>query len=288
MSVMSGIDDWWAGGRRERVGDHDVFVRVEGPADGRWLTLLHGFPTCSFDWQPIVAPLTAAGHRLLMFDFLGFGDSDKPRGRYSYDQQLAIVRGLWTQLDVERTAVVAHDYGVSVGQELIAAGDPQVDRVAFLNGGLFARLHRALRVQKALRNPLTGPALARAMNESAFARGMRKVFSETHQPSDEEMHELWLSVDRRDGKLVQSELLRYIDERRENEARWTAAIEAPGVPLAFVWGEADPVSGAHMLEEVRRRAPADARIASRADVSHYPQLEEPDWVAAELVEFLAV
>ena len=41
-----------------------------------------------------------------------------------------------------------------------------------------------------------------------------------------------------------------------------------------------------MIDEVRRRLPR-ARIESRADIAHYPQLEDPDWVAAELVEFLA-
>jgi pimeloyl-ACP methyl ester carboxylesterase len=124
------------------------------------------------------------------------------------------------------------------------------------------------------------------MTAGAFATGLRKIFSESHQPSDAELHEHWLSVARRDGGRNFHELIRYIDDRVENEARWTAAIEAPGVPIAFVWGEADPVSGAHMLEEVRRRAPSDARIASRTDVSHYPQLEEPAWVAGELVDFL--
>ena len=46
-------------------------------------------------------------------------------------------------------------------------------------------------------------------------------------------------------------------------------------------GDADPVSGEHMLAEVRRRLPR-ALIVSRADVGHYPQLEDPAWVAANL------
>ena len=283
MSLVTGIEEWWSGGGRERVGDHEIFVRLEG--DGPWVTLLHGFPTSSYDWEPIV-PALAAGHRLLMFDFLGFGDSDKPRGRYSLLEQTAIVRALWAAHGVERTAVVAHDYGVSVAQELLASHDAPVERVAFMNGGLFARLHRAQPVQKALRKPVIGAQIAKRMNEGTFGSGLRKVFSESHQPSDAELHEHWLSIARRDGGRNFHELIRYIDDRLENEARWTAAIESPGVPVAFVWGEADPVSGAHMLEEVRRRAPADARIASRADVGHYPQLEEPGWVAEELVAFL--
>ena len=190
MSVVSGIEEWWEGGSRERIGDHDVFVRLEG--DGPWVTLLHGFPTSSYDWEPIVPALVEAGHRLLMFDFLGFGDSDKPNTSYSLLAQTEIVRRLWERHGVERTAVVAHDYGVSVAQELLAAGDEQVERVAFLNGGLFARLHRAQPIQKALRKPIIGAQIAKRMSEGAFAKGLRKVFSDGHQPTDAELHEHWL------------------------------------------------------------------------------------------------
>jgi pimeloyl-ACP methyl ester carboxylesterase len=284
MSGVAGIEEWWRAGGRERIGDHEIFVRIEG--DGPWVTLLHGFPTSSYDWEPIVPALVGAGHRLLMFDFLGFGDSDKPRGRYSLLAQAGIVRELWAAYGVESTAVVAHDYGLSVGQELLAGRDSQVTRMAFMNGGAFPHLHRQQPIQKALRKPLVGPLISRRLNESGFTGGLRKVFSETHQPSDAELHEHWLSIARRDGGRNFHELIRYIDDRLENEARWTGAIESPGVPVAFVWGEADPVSGAHMLEEIRRRAPADARIAARADIGHYPQLEDPDWVAAELIAFL--
>jgi pimeloyl-ACP methyl ester carboxylesterase len=283
---VPGIAEWWDGGRRERAGGHEVFVRVEGPEDGRWVTLLHGFPTCSYDWEPISAALTAAGHRLLLFDFLGFGDSDKPRVRYSYFDQLAILRDLWEAHGVERTAVVAHDYGVSAAQELLAAHDPRVERVAFLNGGMFADLHRPLRVQKLLRTPVVGAIVARAMNERSLTGNFRAIFSDEHPPTDAEMHEHWLGIERRGGQRNTHRLIRYIDERFEHAERWAGAIDHAEVPLAFVWGNSDPISGKHMLDGARQRAPG-AHFASRDDIGHYPQLEDPDWVAGELVAFLA-
>ena len=284
------IAEWFDGGSRTpvRLPDgrtRDVFVRVEGPADGRWLTMLHGFPTCSYDFEPLVKPLVAAGHRLLLFDFLGFGDSDKPREPYSLFDQVAITTALWDQYGVERTAVVAHDYGVSVGQELIASHGQRLTRVAFMNGGLYSHLHRPIAIQRALRAPVVGPLVARLSNERAFGHNMKGIFSDEHQPSDAELHELWLSVARRDGYRNSHRLIKYIDERRENADRWAGALDRTDRPLQFVWGEADPISGAHMLAEVRRRVPR-ARIESRPDIGHYPQLEDPDWVATNLVEFL--
>ena len=284
------IAEWFKGGAREAVRLPDgrtrhVFVRVEGDEDGRWLTMLHGFPTCSYDFEPLVGPLTAAGHRLLLFDFLGFGDSDKPREPYSYDDQVAITAALWESHGVERTGVVAHDYGVSVAQELIASHGQRLSRVAFMNGGLYPHLHRPIAIQRALKAPVVGALVARLSNERAFAANMKSIFSDEHQPTDEELHQHWLGVARRDGHRNYHRLIKYIDERRQNADRWGGALDRTDRPLQFVWGDADPISGEHMLAEVRRRLPR-ARVESRADIGHYPQLEDPAWVAGCLRDFL--
>jgi pimeloyl-ACP methyl ester carboxylesterase len=289
-SIPRVIAEWFDGGERQPVrlpggATRHVFARVEGPPDGRWLTLLHGFPTCSYDWAPLVEPLTAAGHRLLMLDFLGFGDSDKPRAPYSYSDQVAIVTALWDRHDVDRTSVVAHDYGVSVAQELLASHGTRLARVAFMNGGLYPRLHRPVAVQRALRAPVVGALVARLANERSFAANMRGIFSADHQPSDDELHQHWLGIARRDGQRNYHRLIRYIDERRQNAERWSGALRRTDRPLLFVWGDADPISGAHMVAEVRRQVPR-ARVESRADVGHYPQLEDPAWVAGTLRGFL--
>lgn len=284
------IAEWFSGGSREAVRLPDgrtrnVFVRVEGDDDGRWLTMLHGFPTCSYDYEPLVEPLTAAGHRLLLFDFLGFGDSDKPKEPYSYDDQVAIVNALWESHGVERTGVVAHDYGVSVAQELLASHGQKLTRVAFMNGGLYAHLHRPAAIQRALNTPVIGALVSRLSNERSFAANMKSIFGDEHQPSDEELHELWLGIRRRDGSRNYHRLIKYMDERRQNAERWSSSLERTDRPLQFVWGEADPISGEHMVAEVRRRLPR-ARVESRADVGHYPQLEDPEWVAGCLRDFL--
>lgn len=284
------ISEWFASGARQTVQlpggrSHDIFVRLAGPADGRWVTTLHGFPTCSYDFAPLVEPLTAAGHRLLLFDFLGFGDSDKPKARYSYADQVAITRSLWELYGIERTSIVAHDYGVTVAQELLASDAERLTRVTFMNGGLYPHLHRPVPIQRALRAPVVGALVSRLSNERAFARSMRSIFSAEHPPTDDELHQLWLGVANRDGHRNYHRLIRYIDERRENAERWTAALERTDRELQFVWGEADPVSGEHMLAEVRRRVP-DARVESRPAIGHYPHLEDTAWVAGALRDFL--
>jgi pimeloyl-ACP methyl ester carboxylesterase len=52
------------------------------------------------------------------------------------------------------------------------------------------------------------------------------------------------------------------------------ALEGTDVPLAFVWGMLDPVSGAHMAERIRKRLPG-APFLALDDVAHWPALEAP-------------
>ena len=103
---------------------------------------------------------------------------------------------------------------------------------------------------------------------------MKSIFSDEHQPSDEELHELWLGIARRDGHRNYHRLIKYIDERRQNADRWAGALDRTDRPLPFVWGDADPISGEHMLAEVRRRLPR-ARVESRADVGPLPAARGP-------------
>lgn len=61
---MLTFDDWVAGGLRTPVSGHQIFVREDGPVDGKPMTLLHGFPTSSHDWSLIVPALVESGCRV--------------------------------------------------------------------------------------------------------------------------------------------------------------------------------------------------------------------------------
>ncbi|MDQ3741041.1 MAG: alpha/beta hydrolase, partial [Actinomycetota bacterium] len=275
--------EWWAGGSRVAgPGGRRVFVRTAGAPDAPVLTFLHGFPTSSLDWAGMFDRL-AGERRLVALDFLGFGDSDKPRQhRYSLLEQADAVEAVWQHLGIERTALVAHDYGVSVGQELLARRDDrdlpvEITSAAFLNGGMIPSLHRPLAVQRLLAHRFLGPVLTKATSERTFTRGLRRVIA--RPIADAELHEHWVALTNRGGRELGHPLLAYIEERTRYAGRWEDAIKRCDVPLRFVWGPLDPVSGAHMLAELRLRRP-DAAVAELAGVGHYPQLEDPAAVAA--------
>lgn len=277
-------EQWLSGGRRialPRLG-YEVFLRSDGPEDGPPLTLLHGFPSSSHDWAAVL-PALAATHRVLCLDFLGFGDSDKPHEhRYSLLEQADLVQELWERVDFPPGgAVVAHDYGVSVAQELLARGTP-VRKLAWLNGGVYPDLHRPTDGQLALIGP-DGEAIAQALTPELITAGLGAVLA--RPVPDAVLGDLAATAARREGLRNAHLLIGYVAERREHEARWVDALESSSVPYQFIWGMLDPVSGAHMLERVRERMP-QASYTALDDVGHYPQVEAPELVAPALAAFL--
>ena len=281
-------DGWLASGERVQIelrsGAWDVFVRAAG--SGPWLTLLHGFPTSSWDWAR-VARILEPSFRVLAFDFLGFGDSDKPRRHeYSIVEQADLTEVLWRRLGIEEAGLVGHDYGATVAQEMLARAqegklEARLKGVVLLNAGLYVELARPLLIQRLLAAPLAGHLLAYSVTERAFSRSLSSVFSSGHQPTAADLHEQWQLVRRRGGVAVTPKLLRYMRERQANAARWESALERPTVPLRLVWGMADPRSGAHIAEHARQRIPS-LGIVALDDVGHYPQLEAPEHVATAI------
>jgi pimeloyl-ACP methyl ester carboxylesterase len=271
------LDDWWAGGTR---GEDGIFTRADGPADAPVVTWLHGFPMSSWDYAR-VQEAWSEPRRDISLDFLGYGASAKPRRHdYRLIEQADFVEAVWRSHGVTRTAIVAHDYGVSVAQELLArraedALDVELTQLAFFNGGLFPALHRPVRIQKLLAGA-GGAAVARMMTEARYVGALRGVLAQA--PPEDELREHWRAFSRDDGHHNAHALLAYIAERRVNEDRWVGALASDDLPKRFIWGPDDPVSGGHVVPELRAQLP-HAQIDVLDGVGHGPHCEVPARVA---------
>ena len=256
----------------------------EGPV----LLVIHGFPTSSWDFAPMWDELTSR-FRVIAPDLLGFGFSDKPRDYdYSVVDAASQCEALCKKLGVKRAHVLAHDYGDSVAQELLARHGEgslalKIDSCVLLNGGIFPEQRRPRPIQKLLLTPL-GPILSRLMSLNRFAKSFSAVFSSGHQPTREELAAHWRIIEHQQGARIAHRLIRYIPERREHRDRWVDVLLQPTVPLRLINGLEDPVSGAHVCDHWLAQDP-DADIVRLEGIGHYPQLEAPTRVLAAFDAF---
>ena len=88
-------------------------VAQAGPADGKLVILLHGFPEFWYEWRKQIPALAAAGFRVWAPDQRGYNTSDKPPRVWDYrlDALAADVVGLIDAAGRERAIVVGHDWG---------------------------------------------------------------------------------------------------------------------------------------------------------------------------------
>ena len=98
-----------------------VFVRADGDPTHA-VTFLPGFPDGSIGWGKVLPYLPdAATMPKLFVEYLGMGDSDKPRDyAYSTAERTDLVEALWRHFGVESTTLVAFDFSTLVVLEHLA------------------------------------------------------------------------------------------------------------------------------------------------------------------------
>ncbi len=276
MNSIASLDDWRASGETISIKGQRIFATVTGT--GNPALLLHGFPTASYDYARLL-PLLAPHLRLIAFDFLGFGFSDKPRPHtYSLFEQADIAEAVAAHYGAQRCTIITHDMGNSVALELLRRGTLTVERVVMLNGSVLLKYYRPLITQRLLLHPVVGPLITRfrLINRAAFARQFSTLFAAP--PADAEIDAFWSLINHHDGAGIYHLLIRYLNERKVHEYTWLDALQAHRAPLTVIWGQRDPVSVPQIAQAVLERRP-DARYIPLHDVGHYPQWEAPKRVA---------
>ncbi|MEJ2602851.1 MAG: haloalkane dehalogenase [Gammaproteobacteria bacterium] len=109
-----------------------------GPAGARPVLLLHGEPSWSFLYRHMIPVLTAAGHRAVAPDLIGFGKSDKPAAvsDYSYQRHMDWITAFVLELDLHDITLVCQDWGSLLGLRLAAENPDRFSGIVLANGGL--------------------------------------------------------------------------------------------------------------------------------------------------------
>ena len=288
--MTSDLKDWYHQGSYFKHREHRIFYRMNG--EGETLLLVHGFPTASWDWHKIYDDLCEK-FRVLAPDMIGFGFSAKPKKYlYSIHDQADLLETLLELEGVERVHLLCHDYGNSVGQELLArfverserdSTPYQIMSICFLNGGLFPESHKPRLIQKLLLSPI-GPLLNPFLTKAKLRSNLRAVFGKDTPPTETEVDEFYDLIDYNNGRAVMNKLIRYMTDRKEHRERWVRPLVKPPVPVRLIDGWQDPVSGKHLVDRYKQMVEAPD-VVDLEDIGHYPQTEAPDRVLEHFMSF---
>jgi pimeloyl-ACP methyl ester carboxylesterase len=275
-------ESWRARGRYLNLCGHRIFT-VDVPAVGTELhaplLILHGFPTSSLDFHGIVDRL-AEDRRVLLFDMLGYGLSDKPDRAYSFAIQADIAVAFLGAVGVNHLSLLTHDIGDTVGGELLARNlegnwDVEIAGRILSNGSIYFDLTQFSAGQLFLlglpdqRLPEDAP-----LDRATVMAGVTATFSHASVVDDDEIAGQWEMISHLDGQLLLPRLIRYVEERKHDEARFTGAIERHPSPLVVVWGQDDPIAVPSMTDRLLS-ARSDIQLHLLEGVGHYPMVEAP-------------
>lgn len=270
------VTEWARRGHRESFRGEEIHCFHQS-GEGPLLVLLHGFPTCSYDWRELIG--LEAGRAILAFDFLGFGLSAKPVDHeYTLAWQADLTEELVRRHGGGPVYLVAHDMGTSVATELLARdleGRLGLDLIGALlfDGSVIIERASFTPGQKLLRSRF-GPLLSKLSSGAFFRQQLGSVFGAAHPMSAEEAADQWALMNRHGGHRIAHKLIGYTFERVTHAERWHGAVRDWPGPLSLAWGLQDPVATTDVLEGLRELRPG-VPVHELPDLAHYPQIEYP-------------
>eukprot|EP01095_Lingulamoeba_sp_RSL-Kostka_P016285 TRINITY_DN791_c2_g1_i2.p1 TRINITY_DN791_c2_g1~~TRINITY_DN791_c2_g1_i2.p1 ORF type:complete len:371 (-),score=76.34 TRINITY_DN791_c2_g1_i2:151-1263(-) len=257
------------------------------------LFCIHGFPTSSFDWDKIWNEVSKK-YRMIAIDMLGFGFSSKPDFDYKIFDQATLIERILSDLDLLNVNILAHDYGDTVTQELLARYEENVEnkdksdypiynKVVLLNGGIVVSAHRPILLQRLLNKYIIGDIIVCFMTKKSFGKRFNTIVGV--KTTETELHDFWTIMNYNQGVKIYPRLIKYMRDRKINEKRWVSILSDTSIPLLYINGPFDPISGKHSAKAVQELIGEDKVIFLDDNIGHYPQCEDPKAVIKYVLEF---
>jgi pimeloyl-ACP methyl ester carboxylesterase len=267
---------------------HEIFATEAG--DGPLVLLVHGVSAgaSSYEFRKLF-PLLAATRRVVAFDLLGCGLSDKPKLPYGADLFVEQIAAALDAFGAEPAAVVASSLGAAFAIRAAARAPERIERLAVIcPAGLAGTLDKGpggvgTAVTMLLRSPLVGEALFNVLGSKPSIRWFleRQVYGDPSHVTDE-IVDHYYAVMHQPGA-------RYVPAAFAGSALdCDVARDLPflTVPLHVLWGERAPAINPRANADEFVRLARDARLSTFARSGLLPHEEEPDAVADALSTFL--
>ena len=252
--------------------------REQGPADGRPVLLVHGYPESSYMWREALPALGEAGWHAVAPDLPGFGDSE-PDPPGTWERHVEALDRFVSELDPGPLTLVTHDWGVLVGLRWACDRPGAATALAISDGGFFAdrRWHD---MANTMRTPGEGERLVESFTRDALGGALRALSPGITEDALDEYWKGFADDVRRRGHL---ELYRSGDF--EKLEPYEGRLAQLGVPALIVWGAGDRFASPKMAQRFYEELPG-SELVIFDKAGHFVWEDEPERATAALVDFL--
>jgi pimeloyl-ACP methyl ester carboxylesterase len=273
------------------VGD-DVRLHYVEAGDGPLVLLLHGFPEFWFGWRLQIAPLAAAGFRVVAPDTRGYNLSSRPEGVAAYSVGLLAddIRGLIRALGAESATLVGHDWGGSIAWTVAMNHPEVVDRLAILNAAHPNKLSEGLHNPNQLRKSwyfffFAVPGLPEDIVHARDWHFFRHFLHDANPAYTPEEMERYIEAWSQPGAAA-AMINYYRSSVKESSKQAKAGFRPISAPTLVIWGQRDGYLGEQLAEPDREDVPGLDRVERLPDASHWVHHDESARVNRLLIDFL--
>jgi len=268
---------------------HKVFVRSIGNEKATAVStvlLIHGFPESSYSYHKVVDGLTKIFDRIVLFDFIGFGLSDKPTENFSYSilEHADTAIEVWKQLNIKGGHLIAHDMGDSVATEIVARFNQGLldtllyeglQSITFTNGSMVLKF-ADLRITQKLLLTKFGYLLNKVVNKSIFHHQIKSAHG-NDDLTKQDVQSLWDLNLLKDGYRKAYLTIRYyLDRIKYEQTKWLPALNETKLPVHICWGDADAVAKVEIAYHLKEKICPNAELTIMKNVGHFCQLSNPE------------
>lgn len=256
--------------------------------EGEPVVLIHGTPSSSYIWRKILPSLVEAGHKVHVFDLLGFGRSERPCNPAtdtSVTAQVPILEGLLDIWGLDELHVIAHDIGGGIAQRFGIQSPWRVRTLTMIDVVSFdswpsKRTHEQM--QAGLEQLIKA---SDAKHREHFREWLLSAVQNKQRLADTSMETYldFICGPVGQASFFQHQVMHY-DPKHTNEVapRYTKLGERP---VQLIWGADDAwqiVAWAHRLNE----AIPGSELHILDDCGHFSLEDQPEKISALLVDFL--
>lgn len=246
------------------------------PPEFPTVVFIHSMGGSIYSWRHQI-PDFQKKYRVIAFDLLGFGKSDKPLSEsYELDAQETRVLALMDHLDIRRCALVGCSLGGAIALWLASRDKDRFTHIAVLAPAALNTLVPYLPLQLKAMSLVASRIVSRAVIRLA----LRNSFSNPKIITPEVIENYYSPYSDTNAATC---FLRTAETIRD--ARIYKCLPSISVPTLILWGNRDRVIPHHAITRICKALP-NARTEIHATGGHHLMEDEPQWVNEKILSFL--